>query len=316
MNAYRFSEFRLGELRRAVKRADLVIFEDLIRFLQDDPIAFGTGYTKEVIWKYIGRYDLSKDHIQRLEEAAFTYLARPMTPEFKFMCLTMSHIATEAFWKRVEAVLRVDNPIIQINAYCLYAYSTGIHAGEKQRLQMKKVKFQLFVRYHAYYSVYSVEELLALIKAPENWPEGVICYRQPHPTDIPVLNYHLNDVESFTSLDVSKSNKEVVLKNLNAVLFAGVLHPEIVNTWNYAIYLLEQLDYPEAVGSLIDFMDQKLDFARNTYYRKLLAQMVQRALKYYGTAEAFVAIKKLETITKHHCNIGILEQKDTVNKPA
>jgi hypothetical protein len=101
-------------------------------------------------------------------------------------------------------------------------------------------------------------------------------------------------------------NKDVMLKNLSKVLSAGILHPVVVNPWNYAIYLLEQLNTPKAVGPLIDFMNHKLDFATNSYWRKYVAQMVQRVLNYYGTPEALEAITKLESINRHHSYLGML----------
>ena len=154
------SEYRIRELKQLVKHADPTLLENLIRFLQIDSIGYRTGYSKEIVWRYVRRYPLSDVHIQRLEEAAFTHLARPMTSEFKFMCQTMSHIATEAFWKRVEGVLQADNPIMQINGYCLYAYSKGIYAGEKQRLELKKIKRELRWRYLKSNQHYRVDDLL------------------------------------------------------------------------------------------------------------------------------------------------------------
>ncbi len=76
MTTYSFSKYRRAELRHALKRAEPAIRDDLIRFLQDDSRAFGSGYAKEVIWKYIKRYDLNEDQIHMLEEAAFKYLSQ------------------------------------------------------------------------------------------------------------------------------------------------------------------------------------------------------------------------------------------------
>ncbi|MBI1277623.1 MAG: hypothetical protein GC179_05810 [Anaerolineaceae bacterium] len=292
------SLYGTGELRQAIKRTDLTLLESFIRFLENDPIEFGSGYSKEIVWRYIRRYPLNDEQIHRLEEAAFKCLARPMTPEFKFMCLTMSHLATDAFWKRVEGILEADNPIVQINAYCLFAYSKGIYAGEKQRLEMKKVKFQLFVAYYTYHHAYSVEDLVALIQAAENWPDGEVRYRQPVEVYMPIFNF---DNDLIATFDLSMSKKDVVFRNLGEILSTGVLHPETVDAWVYAIFLLGQLDYPEAVGLLIDFMNQKLDFMPNSYYKKMPAHMLQRVLNYYGTPEALEAVKQLESITQNHC---------------
>lgn len=292
------SEYRIGELRQAIKRTDPTLLEDFIRFLENDPIGYRTGYNKEIVWRYIRRYPLNEEQIHRLEEAAFRCLARPMTPEFKSMYQTMSHIATEAFWKRVEGILQADNPIIQINAYCLYAYSKGIYAGEKLRLEMKDVKFQLWVGYYTYYRSYSVENLITLMQAPENWPNGVVCYCQSVEIDMPIFNV---DNDLIASLDLSMSNKDVIFGKLGEVLLTGILHSATVDTWTYAIFLLEQLDYPEAVGLLIDFINQKLDFMPNSYYKRMPAHMVQKVLNYYGTPEALEVVKQLESITKNHC---------------
>ncbi len=295
------SAYRIAELRRAVKRADPTIFENAIRFLHNDSIGHRTGYSKEIVWRYIRRYSLNDVHIQRLEQAAFKCLTRPMSAEFKYMCQTMAHIGTDAFWKQVENGLQSDNPIVQINSYCLYAYSEGIYAGEKQRLALKEINFQLRVAYHTFYPAYSVKELVALIEKPENWPDGIACYQQPYAVDLPVLNFGHNDDALITSLNVAMSNKTVVMRNLREVLSTGVLHPEVINAWIYAIFLLEQLDYPEAVSVLVDFMNQKLDFIPNSYYKQYVAQTVHRVFSYYGTPEAIEAIKQLEVITKHHC---------------
>ena len=300
------SLYRRGELRQAIKRTDPTLLENFIQFLENDPIEFGSGYKKEIVWRYIRRYPLNGEQIHRLEQAAFRCLARPMAREFKFMYQTMSHIATEAFWKRIEGVLQVVNPIMQINAYCLYAYSKGIYAGEKQRLELKKVKRDLRWMYLKSNQHYKVDDLLSLLREPENWPNGEVIYREPKREDLPILEYQPARDQEFASLNVSMGNKDFVLRQLNVVLSMGILTHITSDTWTYAIYLLEQLNDPKVVGLLIDFMNQKLDFAINYHDKKMVAQMVLRVLNYYGTPEALEAIRKLETITKHHCNIGML----------
>ncbi len=137
MGKYSFEDWRRAEVRRAVKRADPAIRDDFIRFLEDDPRTFGSGYMKESIWKYIKRYDLTPEELNRLEDAAMKLVYRPMSHEFKHMCQTMCVIATDEFWQRVEAEKKSDNPVVKLNASCLYPYSESMEAGEKQRLAWK-----------------------------------------------------------------------------------------------------------------------------------------------------------------------------------
>jgi hypothetical protein len=80
------SQYSRRALRHALKRADLVIFEDVLNFLEDDPKTFGSGYMKEDMWHYIRRYPLNNTHIARLENAALQYLQPPMSCEFEYMC--------------------------------------------------------------------------------------------------------------------------------------------------------------------------------------------------------------------------------------
>lgn len=131
-------------LRRALKRAEASIFEDTLRFLEDDPYWFDSGYTKELIWQNVRRYDLSRENIERLYGVALMYLERPMSREFKFMCLAMAHLGDASFWQMVKAASESDNPRAQVNGYCLLAYAEGIDAGERERMALRWAKLSSF----------------------------------------------------------------------------------------------------------------------------------------------------------------------------
>lgn len=140
MKKYSFSHLNRKELRHAVKRADMSIFEGLIEFLVDDPYVFSSGYDKEKIWKYIRRYDLSPNDRERLENAALQYLFRPMSREFRYMCQTMCRIASDDFWENIKTYLDSNDEIVKLNASCLYPYSESMKAGERLRLEWKYSK--------------------------------------------------------------------------------------------------------------------------------------------------------------------------------
>lgn len=298
MTTYKFSKYKRAELRQAVQRADPTIFEDLIRFLQDDSRAFGSGYAKEIIWKCIKRYDLKEDHIHKLEEAAFQYLSRPMSREFKLMCQTMSRIATPSFWEKVKSELGSDNPIIQINSYCLHAYSGGIYAGEKQRLYLEKLKTELRWHFINRSDDYSVEELLALMYEAENWPEGNIIYQEPKPEDLPIIYYDPRYDTNFASLNIALSHKKVVEEKLSIVLSSGTLSSFAAEGWLYAVYLLGKIDDPDVIKILATFLKQKVDYKFEGIVKSIARRSVIDALKNYKTAEARNLIQYYEQIDR------------------
>ncbi len=121
------------DLRHALKRGDLTIFDAVLHFLEDDPKTFGSGYMKTDMWRSIRRYRLDASHIACLEQAALKSFQRPMAREFKPMCHTLAEIGTPEFWSRVADKMTSDRPIEQLNARCLHAYSNGLMAGERQR---------------------------------------------------------------------------------------------------------------------------------------------------------------------------------------
>ncbi len=276
------------EFRHALKQANPVIFEDSLHFLEDHPRTFGSGYRRELIWRYIRRYDLGAESIARLENAALSYLERPMSREFKFMCQTMARIATPEFWDKVEAKLNSDNPRIQVNAYCLFAYSKGIYAGEKQRLELK-----VFVRRNKFrpYDLFSVDELLTLMSEPENWLGRRITHKAANASDLPIIYYYdpTRDM-SFATLDMHLCRVEVLLPKLKQILSMLLRESSTDTTWLYIIYLFQQLDNPAVVPILIDFLRDKVDYKYEGVTKGLLQRAALKVLRYYSTPEATEAV--------------------------
>lgn len=142
------------ELRHALTRADPALLEEVLQYLEADSFHFGSGYDKELFWRYIRRYDLKEQHIKRLCAAALKYLERPMSREFQRMCLAMAYLGTTEFWEQVKAATESDNPCVQVNAYCLLPYAGGVEAGERNRLELKSLKATTFYRNGALWNTF------------------------------------------------------------------------------------------------------------------------------------------------------------------
>jgi hypothetical protein len=292
MIEYCFSGIRRRELRQAVKKAEPSIFDDLIRYLEDDLKTFGSGYVKEIIWKYITRYDLTSDDIARLERAALKYLQRPMSREFKLMCQTMARIATDEFWNSVKSELDSANPRVQLNASCLYPYSEGVNKGEQHRLEQKYTKhhYDRNSWVSPYHDAYKVDDLLAFVKDPANWPDGVVVYKEPNPADLPILHSWREHDGEVASLDIAAGHKKQILEVLDKVLSNSVMNVFTDSAWLYAIYLLQQIDDEGAVPILTKFLHDKLDYKVDGPRKGMLECVSLKVLRHYGTPKAMAVV--------------------------
>ena len=132
--------FGRKELRHALRRADPAVFQNAMRYLEDDPYRFGSGYIKQLIWENIRRYELSQSDVERLRRAALKYLHRPMSREFKPMCIAMAYLGDVSFWQQVQVATETDDPRAQVNGNCLLAYEQGVMAGERERMALRCAK--------------------------------------------------------------------------------------------------------------------------------------------------------------------------------
>ncbi len=208
----------------------------------------------------------------------------------------MTRIATTTFWDKVKSELRSINPITQINSYCLYAYSEGMIAGEKQRLYLNKVKTSLRWYIADRSEDYSVEELLSLLKEAENWPDGKIIYQEPKPEDLPIIYYNPTKDKEFASLNISLSKKDIVQRKLGTVLSSGTLSVFTANAWLYAVYLLRNIDDPNVIKILATFLKEKVDYKFEGITKSIARESVLNVLKYYDTPEALKIIQHYKRI--------------------
>lgn len=287
--AYIIEDYRRRDLRHALKQADPAIFEDSLHFLEDHPRIMASGYAREIIWRFVKRYDLSAESIERLEKVALGYLERPMSREFRFMCQTMARIATQEFWDKVEAKLNSDNPRIQVNAYCLFAYSRGIYAGEKQRLALKGYKWRLRPREFYYLPD---DDFLALVLEAENWPNGIVVRREVNNSDLPIVYYNPRNDMEFASLDMSACRTEIMFPKLTQILTLGRMGSLTTTNRLYTIYLLQQMNQSSVVPILIDFLRNKVDYKYEGVTKHILQGAALKVLKYYSTPEALNVIEQ------------------------
>lgn len=292
----KIQSFMRHELRHALKKAEPSIFEDVLQFLVDDSREFGSGYLKEMIWRYITRYPLKPKDIERLEFAALKYLERPMTPEFKRMCFAMARIATPAFWEIVKSKLDTENPRVKVNAACLYPYSNGLNSGEKNRQEWKSILLRWWVEELRRQNYYTVEQLIEILRDTVHWVNGRVVFKSPDENDLPITYiYEKKDLE-IASFDWQFCVPELVLPKLQVVLSKGSLNYRTLDTWLYTIYVLRQLNDARSIPILAHFLEEKIDWRYPSHKKHQLVDAVIKTLKHLGTIEAMQVVAHYEKI--------------------
>jgi hypothetical protein len=121
-----------------VQRGDAASADAVIRFLEADPYAMGTGYLKEKAWKFLKRVELSEADRERLRRVAIRYLLFPWHSEFFSMCRAISRFADESFLSEVHAHTgSSDNGLVR-RAALLSAYLGASERGEEMRKQLSQ----------------------------------------------------------------------------------------------------------------------------------------------------------------------------------
>lgn len=110
-----------------------VTLQDAIKFLEEDPYSFGSGYIKENLWKHILHFKINEKDNERLQNVALKYVEKKMTREFRYMCHAMSQIAEKSFWDSVALIFQTSLFPVQKRAGILFGYKEGIVEGDKHR---------------------------------------------------------------------------------------------------------------------------------------------------------------------------------------
>ncbi len=293
-----FEGYSRKELRRAIKRAEPSIFEHILQFLEDDPKTFGSVYAKTLMWQYIRRYGLNERDIHCLELAALKYLERPMRPEYKRMCQTMSFIATPSFWQEIEKQLVSENPVMQLNAYCLRQYSEGLNAGERKRLEAKTIKRVIKKHYwknnrQRYGPYFWGKHVWEAVSNPSVWKDKQVVYREPIDADLPILRND-NDYQ-LTILDFSYCEPDKVIDALNPILI-GAKYQNGISAWVSIFYVFGELSSNQALPIIENFYTTRIAHQFESAKRWLTTQAIRRSLQRIGTPEALQAVAKYQHI--------------------
>lgn len=116
-----------------LQQCDRKSVQTAINFLEVDPYYFRSGYTKEYIWKYITRCQLSSLEIERLHLIGISYTERQICREFWYMCRAMTRLPANGFWEAVYQKIQTDDSFVSQRASYLFAYSKGVEQGEEVR---------------------------------------------------------------------------------------------------------------------------------------------------------------------------------------
>jgi hypothetical protein len=285
-----FSGMSRADIRRAVKRADLTIMIDILQFLWDDPLFMGSGYLKEIIWHWITRYELAEQTISFLEQVALRYLKRPLSREFKYMCITMAKIARPAFWDVVRQEMASKDPTTALTASCLFPYSFGVIAGEKARREQRSQR-----RYRQFYypaqGVIEVSDLIMLVYDGSNWKNGHVAFRPIVQSELPIVYYDPTQDAKFATLDFEYCIPEIIVPKLKQILSVGRLHTFTLTQWLYILYVFEHLNHPRVVSILEEFLTNKVDVKKfHSVKKAIILSAVFRVLTHHGTPQALELI--------------------------
>lgn len=125
----------------ALKSHDIGSIADALDFLDADPMHFRSGYTKEEVWRRLGRAPLTPTDKIRLEQIALRYLMRRIAREFWLMARVMSKLGSAEFWNQVAQLANSLEEPTKSRALYLLNYRDGVAAGEafRKQLQMERL---------------------------------------------------------------------------------------------------------------------------------------------------------------------------------
>ncbi len=112
--------------------------EAAIEFLVADPIHFRSGYVKEELWHKVPNWDLSKNQIEKIENAALAYILRKIRRDFWYMCKAMARVATPIFWDKVYLLISNEDNLVSKRASYLLSFRNGIEAGQRMRKKVSR----------------------------------------------------------------------------------------------------------------------------------------------------------------------------------
>lgn len=136
------------------------------------------------------------------------------------------------------------------------------------------------------------ERLEEAVYAPANWKAKGVVHRKANPEDLPIIYYDPTQDMKYATLDMRTCNHANMLRALQTILSTGTMDRFTEISRLYAIYLLRQIDDPQAVPILTAFLTTKFEYKFESVKKDLLEFTTLKVLKYYGTPEAQVTIQQ------------------------
>jgi tetratricopeptide (TPR) repeat protein len=118
-------------------KGDSTGLETIVKFLEDDPWFFRTGYIKADLVKYVRRVELSDSYRVRLQKVILNAIDLRDRREFRYYCLLAKKIQDHQFKELIETRLQSSDPGIQRRAGWVLSSMTHselfhLHRGKKK----------------------------------------------------------------------------------------------------------------------------------------------------------------------------------------
>ncbi len=100
-----------------LQRGDVGALEMPVRFLENDPWVFGSGYVKADVIRLINRLSLPDEYAQRLRQVALMVIDKADSRrEFRAYCRLARKVNSPALRKELETRLTNANPVVRRQA--------------------------------------------------------------------------------------------------------------------------------------------------------------------------------------------------------
>lgn len=118
-----------------MRKPDFTVLQtdELIRILEKETSRFTMGLTKESIWHYLKRVQLTESQKKKLRVIALAALHQQMRREFWKMCKLMYYLNDESFCAAVRRYMNWSDEKIRKRASLLYAHLQSLEEGAKAR---------------------------------------------------------------------------------------------------------------------------------------------------------------------------------------
>ena len=133
-----------------------------------------------------------------------------------------------------------------------------------------------------------VQDLKVIIQDRTNWRDEYSVVSSIHSSHILGPSYD----EEFSQIDWTQSIPEILIPRLGQALFkcGWDMGSYLRQSIDYIAYALGKIGHPSAIPTLIDFLEQQVDWHFDSSAKQKVNEIIFRALAEIGTLEALEAI--------------------------